>query len=411
MELNPHNIAATLQVLRDPAGIPSHPAVFQVLMVLTWVFHILFVNIALGSATLSLYGFTRRQEPQWERLSIGMTKAAKVSVSMLIVLGVAPLLFTQVIYDPQWYASNILSASWAIGFIFTLILGYSSWFIFYFKNHQGAKPAIIVWGIVGLAMFVLDGFIMHALSYQALLPEQWMEWYAPDGQVDMSGSTIHAWQAGRFLFFMAMSITVIGVFLKAYAHYYKVREDYAADYRNFVNLLGSKIAIVGLVLQLVTFVWWLLSLPEHLHGFANPMSWIIMVFLAAFALLLIKQADQHHQTSYKPLFYAAIMALLVAIFRELIRIQYMLPYGYDILDYKVMEDLPSTALFFLTFVGVGGLVGGFFLTAIYKAGRTQGVYQASKPVAKLADSAVGVMIVWIAIFFLVGIWVWLKNAL
>ncbi|MGE4500625.1 MAG: hypothetical protein AB7C96_09800 [Hydrogenovibrio sp.] len=411
MELDSHSIATTLQVLRDPAGIPTHPVVFQVLMIATWMFHILFVNIALGAAALSLYGFTQRQNPNWERLSIGMTKATKVSVSLLVVLGVAPLLFTQVIYDPQWYVSNVLSAGWAIAFIFTLIIGYSSWFVFYFKNHAGAKGSILGWGLIGLAMFLLDGFIMHALSYQALLPEQWMQWYAPNGEVNMSGSEIHAWQPARFFFFIAMSITVVGTFLKAYAHYYKVRKDYNEDYRYFVNHLGSKIALSGLSLQLLMFIGWLFSVSDAIPVFHNPATWLMLLVLLILGFQLLMQWNKPSRTSYQTLLMAALMALMVAVFREALRVQYMLPFGYDILDYKVMEDWPSTALFFLTFIGVGGLVGGFYLTAIYKAGRTEGMYQASEPVAKLGTSAVGVLVVWVAIFFLTGIWVWLQNAI
>lgn len=411
MELDSHSIATTLQVLRDPAGIPSHPIVFQVLMIATWVFHILFVNIALGTAGLSLYAFAKRQTPHWERLSIGMTKAAKVSVSMLIVLGVAPLLFTQVIYDPQWYSSNILSGAWAIGFIFTLILGYSSWFTFYFKNHQGASDTVVWWGIIGLAFFLLDGFIMHALSYQALLPDQWMSWYAPNGKVDMSGTHIHAWQAGRFLFFIAMSVTVLGAFLKAYVNYYRVREDYEADYLTFVNRLGTKIILVGVVAQIVTFTWWLADLPASFHAFSSPLALAIFAILILLGGVSLRQQKEPHVTSYQALAVTVVMAALIATFRELLRMQYMLPYGYDIETYKVMEDIPSTALFFLTFIGVGGLVGGFFLTAIYKAGRTQGVYEASPTVNKLANSAIGIMIAWVGIFFMVGIFTWVSNTL
>ncbi|WP_319558292.1 hypothetical protein [Thiomicrorhabdus sp.] len=410
MELTANEtVAATLQVLRDPAGIPSHPVVFQVLMVFTWVFHMLFVNITLGSALLSLYAFQHRQNRHWNQLSQGMTKAAKVSVSMLIVLGVAPLLFTQVIYDPQWYSSNVLSAAWAIGFIFTLILGYSSWFVFYFKNHDGVKSSAIWWGIFGLAMFVLDGFIMHVLSYQALLPEQWLSWYSADGQADMSGTGLHAYQPGRFLFFMAMSITVLGAFLSAYAHYYKVREDKEHHYLTFVNRLGRKFTFAGLLMQSVTFVWWLFDLPEHLQALQSPLSWGILLFMAVFAAIIKGKQSREMPASYFSLAMAFGLIALIGIFREALRIHYMLPFDYDITDYKVMEDIPSTALFFMTLIGVGGLVGGFFLTAIYKAGRTQGMYQASKQVSQLGSAAVGIMIGWIAIFFLTGIWVWLHN--
>jgi hypothetical protein len=51
------DIGSVMQAMRDPAGVPAIPAVFQLLMVLTWVFHIAFVNLTLGAAATSIYAF------------------------------------------------------------------------------------------------------------------------------------------------------------------------------------------------------------------------------------------------------------------------------------------------------------------------------------------------------------------
>lgn len=67
------------------------------------------------------------------------------------------------------------------------------------------------------------------------------------------------------------------------------------------------------------------------------------------------------------------------------------------------------ALFFLTLIGVGGLVGGFFLLTIFEAGRTSGQYVASKSVARLGTAAVGILAIWIAVFFAYGIAIWMHN--
>ena len=166
------DIGSVMHAMRDPAGVPAIPALFQFLMVVTWVFHIAFVNLSLGAAALSIYAFYGHAgNADWQRLSIALTKVAKVGVSLLIVLGVAPLLFTQVIYDPQWYASNVLSARWAITFIASLIVAYCLWFAFYWGNHEGAKRHIGLYAIVGFGLFLMDGLIMHVLSYQAIQPK------------------------------------------------------------------------------------------------------------------------------------------------------------------------------------------------------------------------------------------------
>ncbi len=402
--------AAMLHTLQDPTGIPSHPLIFQVLMVLTWVPHILFVNISLGAAMMGLYAFTQRHDPHWQKLSEAMTKVAKVGVSLLVVLGVAPLLFTQTIYDPQWYASNLLSASWVIGFIFTLTIGYLAWFTFYLKNHGEHAPGWIVWlGVFGLAMFLLDGFIMHILAYQGLHPEQWVEWYTPGGHVDMSGHNIHAYELVRWGFFMAMSVTVFGAFMMAYGDYFKVRSDRSPAYLAFARDLGGRIALVGTVLQVVLLVLWIADVPAALHIWAHPMTWLLLIYLAVLVAAFVVAQGKTEGQGYRLLTLSIGMAGLVAIFREVLRMAYMAPFQYNVLDYKVLWDAPSFVLFLLTILGVGGLMGGFIITLVYKAGRVQGVYQADATVSRLGVGSVAATALWVFGFMAVGIWIWLSN--
>ena len=104
------DIGLVLNTLRDPAGVPFYPIVFQALYILTWALHIAFVLLALGSIPLALIGSAKKAiDENWKKLSSHMTQVAKISVSLLIVLGVAPLLFTQVIYDANWYVTNPIS--------------------------------------------------------------------------------------------------------------------------------------------------------------------------------------------------------------------------------------------------------------------------------------------------------------
>ena len=402
--------AAMLHTLQDPTGIPSHPLIFQVLMVFTWVPHILFVNISLGAALMGLYAFSKRQDPHWRLLSEAMTKVAKVGVSLLVVLGVAPLLFTQTIYDPQWYASNLLSASWVIGFIFTLTIGYLAWFTFYLKNHGEHVPGWAFWlGAFGLSMFLLDGFIMHLLTYQGLQPEKWVEWYTPGGQVDMSGNHIHAYELVRWGFFMAMSVTVFGAFMMAYGDYFKVRADRSPAYLAFARRLGSQIALIGAAAQVVLLLGWMLDVPAALSIWTHPMAWLLLLYLGVLVAAFVVARGNAEGQGYKLLTLSIGMAALVAIFREVLRMAYMAPFQYSVLDYKVLWDAPSFVLFLLTIVGVGGLMGGFIITLVYKAGRVQGVYQADAVVSRLGVGSVAATALWVASFLGMGIWIWLSN--
>ncbi|WP_234263799.1 hypothetical protein [Hydrogenophaga sp. NFH-34] len=403
------DIGIVMNTMRDPAGVPAHPVLFQALMVFTWVFHIAFVHLTLGAAGLSIYAFHKRAEnPNWERLSIAMTKVAKVGVSLLIVLGVAPLLFTQVIYDPQWYASNVLSGRWTIAFIFTLIVAYCAWFVFYYANHEGAKRHIGLYAWVALGLFCLDGLIMHALSYQALLPDEWMRWYAPDGMLDTRGAALHAIQWPRYLFIMSLSVPAVGVYLIAYAHYFAVREDREPAYRSFAVALGRQIASWGFVLSVIPLLAWQFAHPIGSGLSRHPIGWLLVATVLALAVWVRRFPQRTH--GYAPLSAGWGLLALLAVWREVIRVQLLRPFGYDITSYTVHADWPSTALFFATLLGVGGLVGGFYLTLLYRSGRVQGIYNAEPGVARLGSAAVGILSLWIAVFFIYGIWIWVRNS-
>lgn len=404
------DMGLVLHTMRDPAGVPAHPVLFQVLMVFTWIFHIAFVHLTLGAASLGLYAFMKGKErDHWSRLSMAMTKVAKVGVSLLIVLGVAPLLFTQVIYDPQWYASNVLSARWAIGFIFTLIVGYCLWFAFYWGNHEGARKHIGWYAALALALFLLDGLIMHALSYQALLPDQWMNWYAPGGVVDTRGAALHAIQWPRYLFIISLSLPAVGLYLIAYAQYFSRRADREPDYRAFVRALGQRLAFMGYGMSLGLFLLWQAVHPGSTHLVAHPVGWALAAGLLGMLMWLRRVGEGVH--GYLPLLAGAGLLAILAVWREVIRMTYLKPYGYDIGDYAVHTDWPSLGLFFLTITGVGGLVGGYYLRLIFKSGQVQGLYTADKSMARLGTGAVAVMLLWIAVFFAYGIAIWVRNGL
>lgn len=403
------DIGTVMNTMRDPAGVPAHPVLFQVLMVLTWVPHIAFVNLTLGAAGLSIYAFHKRaQHAFWERLSMAMTKVAKVGVSLLIVLGVAPLLFTQVIYDPQWYASNVLSGMWAIGFIFTLIVAYCSWFAFYYANHEGARSRIGLFAWLGLALFCLDGLIMHALSYQAILPERWMSWYAPGGVVDTGGATLHAIQWPRYAFIMLLSVPGLGLFLIAYGRYFADRSDREPTYRDFVAELGRNLAVRGYLLALLPWLAWQFGHPSGTQLLQHPLGWLLGAAVLAMAWFVHRLPA--NTQAYGPLGGGLLVLLVLAVWREVVRMRHLNPLGYDISQYPVHADWPSTVLFFATLLGVGGLVAGFYLTTLYRAGRVQGVYTADRVVSRLGTAAVAVLALWIAVFFVYGVSIWVRNS-
>lgn len=405
--------AAMLYALRDPAGVPSHPILFLVLGVLTWALHIAAVQVMLGASVLTLIG-ALKLDGYWRRLAAAMLATAKIAVSVAIVLGVAPLLFVQVIYDPFWYTANVLSARWVIAFIVILIGGYIAMYAFYYRNPAlTEQPTRGAWHLlISLALMLLVGWIMHVLSYQMLLPEQWMQWYAPDGHIDPSGQSLHGYSLPRFAFFILLSVAVIGAWLFAYRRYLMARPDRDDGYLAWLLPLAHRLMLVGGVLAVASGALWLMTLPEKMAWFANS-AWVwaatLALLLTALLPRLLGRRLDRGLWGYLPFGVGAVALIVVGSAREALRYFTLLgTHGYDALDYKLNMDWYSTGLFFITFAVLGGVVLGYLLTVAWKSGQSVGVYTPSPALTRLGNLGIGLLLLWIVQFFVIGFYVWAR---
>ncbi|KUJ73503.1 hypothetical protein AVO42_11805 [Thiomicrospira sp. XS5] len=405
-------VTEMMYALRNPAGIPTYPIVFIALGVLTFAMHIFFVQLMLGTSLITLIG-AFSQNAYWRRLGAAMLEIAKVSVSVAIVIGVAPLLFVQVTYDPHWYTSNVLSADWVISFIVILILAYWAMYFYYFRNNKEKDKTLQPksrWSmVVSLALMLVVGFIMHSLTKQMLHPELWQEWYMQNGTLDYSGSQLHAFSPWRFAFFISLAIPVAGAMLVTYRRFKSVREDADHDYLNWAASVGKKWMLVGSVISTVLYIGWMMTLPETAGNFATSFWGILggaaVLFYGVWGLIRLR--GEARICSYMALPMGLVVGLVVAISREVLRYDILNGFfNYSFFDYKVITDWYSTGLFFLTFAVVGGSVLAYFLTIAWKAGQTVGVYTPGETVNKMGTIAIWIMTLWMVQFFAVGFYIW-----
>ena len=406
-------VTEMMYALRNPAGIPTYPIIFIGLGVLTFALHILFVQLMLGTSVVTIFG-SFNSNPYWRRLAAAMLEVSKVSVSVAIVIGVAPLLFVQVVYDPHWYTSNVLSADWVIGFIIILIFAYWSMYGYYFLNSKTKdkteQPKGRFWMLISISLMLVVGFIMHSLTSQILHPDLWKEWYVQNGVMDYSGSQLHAYNLWRFAFFISMAIPVTGAMLVTYRRFKRVREDADQDYLDWAAKIGQKWILVGSVISFVLYIAWMMTIQETAGDFATSIWGIlggVAVILPAIWSVLRLRGNSYNMCSYMALPIALVAGLIVAIVREMLRYGILDGFfGYDFMDYKVVMDWYSTGLFFLTFAVVGGSVLAYFLTIAWQAGQTVGIYTPSPFVNRLGTIAIWVISLWTLQFFVVGFYVW-----
>jgi hypothetical protein len=405
--------ADMLYALRDPAGVPAHPLVFLVLGVITFALHMAAVQVMLGAGALTLRG-AFSANPFWRRLAVAMLGTSKIAVSVAIVLGVAPLLFVQVVYDPFWYTSNVLSAWWVMAFIGLLIAGYIALYVFYWKNHHlevnGGQGG--VWLALSLVLLLAVGFIVHSLTNQMLFPEQWMNWYAPQGVVNPNGHSLHYWNLPRFGFFIALAAPVTGAWLFAYRRYLQGSAGSDAAYLIWLAPLAQKLMLVGGAVSVLLGAVWMATLPEKMAWFAlSPMAFVaLLALLATVSMpLLLKDRINQGLWGYTVFGVGAVALIVVGAAREVLRYVTLAgTHGYDALNYRINMDWYSTGLFFTTFGVLGSVVLGYLLTVAWQAGQTQGTYSPSPALNRMGNAAIALLLLWIATYFSVGFFVWAR---
>jgi len=400
-----NDVSTFINVMRDSAGLPFYPVVFQGLYVLTWALHAAFVLLALGSMGLSIYGSTKQKsDNNWKILTPHLIMTGKISVSILIVLGVAPLLFTQVIYDSGWYVANTLSGAWVFIFIYALILGYMMYYWYQSANKKGSNANTFI-GIISFAILVFCGVLMHNFAVEAISPTKWMEWYAPNGVVDNSGWNFHI-DIVRLAFMVSLMIPVTGIFMQNYSDFLSTRKDFKPTYLNFVKILGTKMAINGLMLSAILFVLWMLQTGLLVH----PLS--LVTIIGVVVLLLMAKSNKN---SYLTTAMLVVVALLISGMRELIRYNIMSKVGYDLYGYPMNLEWETIIMFLSTFVILGFTGIAFILTMAWKIGKndTGKPYEAleGSAVAKLANASLWIFSLWVVVYFTWGMIALFKNTL
>lgn len=397
------DISLVINEMRDAAGLPFYPVVFQGLYILTWALHALFVFLAIGSMGVSIYGgFRQKNSLEWKRLTSHLLMTGKVSVSFLIVLGVAPLLFTQTIYDAGWYVTNALSGAWVFTFIYALVFGYMMFYWYQASNKKGGASSSII-GIISFVVLVFCGVLMHNFANESISPDKWMSWYAPNGDVNNSGWNFHI-DMVRLLFMGAMTLPAVGIFMQAYGKFLSTRKDFTVEYLDFVTQIGKKIALFGGLLSLVLFMLWMYKAGYAFH---------ILTALTFLLFVVTLYMSMKNSNAYLTTALLLITVLAVSGVRELIRFNIMDGIGYDLYGYPLNIDWSSTILFILTF-GVLGLTGFAFIIAMaWKVGKSEGVFDGQKDplVSKLASYSLWLFVIWLVVFFAWGMIALFKNSM
>jgi hypothetical protein len=190
----------------DPVPVPAPGWLLWFLLMLTFVLHLLAMNFVLGGSIIA--AVTRRHAASEYHIALfrWLTKAMPVAVAAAITLGVAPLLFVQVLYGRLFFASSVLMAwSW-LAVIPLLILAYLTAYLLAFKGDRlGPREVPAAWLMV--VLFALIGFIYSNNMSLMLRPGAFLGIY----RADRSGLNLNLTDPVLFPRYLHMVLGAVGV--------------------------------------------------------------------------------------------------------------------------------------------------------------------------------------------------------
>lgn len=157
----------------DMLGIPAQPIIIQILMAATLALHWLFVGGTFGGAFVVLLNTLKpSRTADSAKLCGGILAFLPFMLSMGMTLGIAPLLFVQLLYGNFFYSSNVLIAWWWL-LIVPLVIG--NMYLFYIARGRidAGKPLRAHLPATMVAFFMVLAAVLVSNSVLTQTPTAW----------------------------------------------------------------------------------------------------------------------------------------------------------------------------------------------------------------------------------------------
>lgn len=263
-----------------PLPLPLPEWLLIIILVISFLAHLVFVNLMLGGTLLTLWSQIKGlKDKKYDLLAKEIASTITVNKSIAVVLGVAPLLSINVLYTVYFYSANALTGLvWiaviplvTIAFLLTYLHKYT-WKVF--ENNKAVHISIL-----GLATVILlfIPFIFLTNINLMMFPEKWAVVKGFFNAMMLPNVF------PRYFHFLFASLAVTGLFL----FWYMSRKNY-----EFENLLpgftrydiqrkGYSLALIASICQMLIGPIVLLTLPT------KGMGWnLILVIFTGVAMAL-----------------------------------------------------------------------------------------------------------------------------
>ncbi|GAU07776.1 hypothetical protein [Desulfoplanes formicivorans] len=342
----------------DPISVPW--IWFEALGILTFVVHLLFMNAMFGGSIIAL---VVREKGRSRMHPVAQSLASKLPtlVALTVNMGVAPLLFIQVIYGNFLYTSTILMAVYWLSIVVLVILAYYLLYYHAFKYDVLANNRKLVMAMV-VALFMVVAFFFSNAMTLMIVPPAWEGYFS-----NVSGTLLNLTDPTlipRYLHFVVAAMAVGGLFV-ALLGYMQRRQNKDGEPQITIGLQWfTSMTLV----QFVIGTWFLLSLKrEVMLAFLGDNGFATAVFLVALAVSLLALYAGFTRRILLAAGSTVALVSLMAIVRALLRWEYLAPYFHP--SDLTLQPQYSPLVMFILFLVVGLGVVAYMLHLYLSAGK------------------------------------------
>lgn len=327
----------------------AHWGWFQFFLMLTFPLHLFAMNAMLGTALAAFIAHLLPGRPSHD-LAHELAKVLPFLVAFTVNLGVAPLLFVNVLYGHLLYSSTVLMGLFWLAVIPILIIAYYLAYIYDFNFKRLGGLAVFT-VLVVLTLLLVVGFIFTNNMSMMIAPASWSRWFsAPGGTLlNLSDPTLVA----RYLHMMTGSLAVGGLCVAVYSRTV-LRRD--AEVAAVGITLGMQLFSWLTLLQLAVGSWFFITLqPETMRLFMGGNTTATALFAAGIAVSCAMLVTGFRKMVWPSLVLTVVVVYIMSLVRDVVRSGYLAPY-FDVTQVPVAPQWSPLVLFLVSLVAGIGVV-------------------------------------------------------
>ena len=340
----------------SPAFIPRPDIIpvawgwFQFLLLLTFPLHLLAMNAMLGGLALGVYQHFRGGATAL-RLAHRIAVLLPLTIAFAVNFGVAPLLFSQVLYGHFFYVSSILMGAFWLAVIPILILAYYGAYLYDFRFAKlggiGRWLALVV-----LCMLLVIGYFFSNNMLLMLLTERFAGYFEQmDGTMLASADPTFL---PRYLHMMLGALAVGGLFVALAGRY---RADRDPELAALAREAGMSTFFWTTVLNTLFGLWFLLAQPrEVMLMFMGRNMPATICFTLALLLVVGVLIAAWRRKIWLTIWHTVAIVYLMAFMRAWLRSEYLREV-FNLGQLQVVTEYSPMLFFFAVLIfGIGCIV-------------------------------------------------------